>query len=337
MTTFRSMTGAGIAALCLATSPQAMADALVIYTPQSPDRIGEIEKLVEEKTGIDVEFVNMGGGAVYDRVLAERNNPQADVIFGLIDFLTAGLKREGLLEPYTLASLEGLPELYKDPDGHFYGYRQTPITVSYNADLLPAEAAPASWEELANPEWQGKFMIGALTWQTTRAILSGLFTRQIDASGEMTEEGWDWFEKFYANAVIFEDGMNRAEMMGSGKNTVSLNHFLGVQRDAANGGYTYQYVNTTGGTPIVVERNAILKGTDKMEDALAFLEFIQSVEFQVWNAETFGVIPVHPDAIAAAPAEVRANATLLDPQPIDWDLMAEKLDIWLERIQLDLL
>ena len=328
----------GLAALCLTgLATHAIAKPLIVYTPQAVDRLPEIEAFVEDRTDIDVEFVNMGGGAVYDRVLAERNNPQADVIFGLIDFLTAGLKLEGVLQPYELENLEGLPAIYRDPDGYFYGYRQTPITLSYNADLLSAEDAPKAWEDLADPEWNGKFMIGALTWQTTRAILAGLFTRQIDSDGQMTDEGWDWFNKFYGNAVIYEDGMNRAELMASGENVVSLNHYQGVQSDAANGGYDYAYVNTVGGTPIVVERNAILAGTDNLEDALAFLEVVQSVEFQVWNAETFGVIPVHPDAIAQSPAEIRAAAEMFTTQAIDWDLMAENLDGWLERIQLDML
>jgi len=335
MNVYRSLPLAGALALGFVASPAA-AD-LVVYTPQSADRTEVIEQLAEERLGFDIEIVNMGGGAVYDRVLAERNNPQADVVFGLIDFLTAGLKREGLLAPYTLDALEGLPDLYKDPDDTFYGYRQTPITLSYNCDRLSAEDAPTSWEDLADPKWDGKFMIGALTWQTTRAILAGLFTRQIDENGEMTEEGWDWFERFYDNAVIFEDGMNRPEMMASGETVLSLNHFLGVQGDADKGGYCYRYIDTEGGTPVVVERNAILKGTDNMDEALAFLEFVQSVEFQIGNAERFGVIPVHPDAIAGSPEEVRANATLLTQQPIDWDLMAAKLDSWLERIQLDLL
>lgn len=332
-----SIKTACLTAACLTTASMVHADPLVVYTPQSPDRLEAIEVYVEELVDFDVQFINMGGGEVYDRVLAERNNPQADVIFGLIDFLTAGLKLEGLLEPYSLDALEGLPDIYRDPDGYFYGYRQTPITVSYNADLLAAADAPTSWEQLADPEWEGRFMIGAMTWQTTRAILAGLFTRQIDAQGEMTEAGWDWFERFYANAVIYEDGMNRAELLASGENVVSLNHFQGVQGDAANGGFAYEYVNTAGGTPIVVERNAIIAGTENVEEALAFLEIVHSVDFQVWNAETFGVIPVHPEAIARSPEDIRASASLLDPQPIDWDLMARNLDAWLERIQLDLL
>ena len=31
-----------------------------------------IEELAEARLGFNIEFVNMGGGAVYDRVLAER-------------------------------------------------------------------------------------------------------------------------------------------------------------------------------------------------------------------------------------------------------------------------
>ena len=335
MLNYPLLRAAGFCAVACA-SP-ALAQQLVIYTPQSADRTAELERIFEERHDIDLQFVNMGGGEVYDRALAERNNPQADVIFGLIDFLTAGLKAEGLLVPYTLDALEGLPDIYRDPDGYFYGYRQTPITLSYNTNCLTPEQAPTSWEDLADPQWAGKFHIGALTWQTTRAILSGLFTRQIDENGQMTEAGWDWFEAFYANALIWEDGTDRPASIASCETPLSLNHFLGVQRDAETGGFPYAYIDTVGGTPVVVERNAIVAGTDNMEAALTFLEFVQSVEWQVMNAEMFGVIPVHPDAIAQAPAEVRENATLLSPQPIDWDLMAANLDAWLERIQLDLL
>ena len=315
----------------------ASAQDLVVYTPQAPDRMAVLEERAEEALGFEIEFLTMGGGEVYDRLLAERNNPQADVVYGLIDFLMAGLKAEGMLMPYEPEFADGLPARFIDPDGYFYGYRQTPITLSYNTDLIAADDAPTSWLELAEPGYEGSFMIGSLRWQTTRAILAGLFSRFMDENGEISDEGWDWFERFYANAIVFEEGMNRPQMIASGETPFSLNHFLGVQRDAADGGYNYAYIDTDGGTPVVVERNGIVAGTDDFDRALAFLEFASSVDWQVENAELFGVIPVHPDAIARAPEEVRYNATLLTAQPIDWDLIAANLDGWLERIQLELL
>ncbi len=324
-------------AIAALTGATAQAQDLVVYTPQSADRMAVLEERAEAALGFDIEFLTIGGGAVYDRLLAERNNPQADVVYGLIDFLMAGLKAEGLLMPYEPDFAEGLPARFIDPDGYFYGYRQTPITLSFNADLIAPGDAPTSWLDLADPAYEGQFMIGSLRWQTTRAILAGLFTRFIDDNGEVSDEGWVWFQGFYDNAIVFEEGMNRAQMIASGETPFSLNHFLGVQRDAEEGGYAYQYIDTEGGTPVVVERNGIVAGTENFDRALAFLEFASSVDWQVTNAELFGVIPVHPDAIARAPEEVRRNATLLSPQTIDWDLIAANLDGWLERIQLELL
>ena len=312
-------------------------DALVVYTPQSQDRMQVLQDMAEHALGFPIKFVYLGGGAVYDRVLAERNNPQADVVYGMINPLMAGLKKEGLLLKYNPKSAEGLPDIYKDPDGYFYAYRQTPITLSYNADILKPDQVIHDWLDLGKPELKGKFTMGPLTWQTSRAILAGLFTRFLDKNGDVTKEGWDWFKRFYDNAVLINSGDPRPQMIASGKTPYSLNHFQGVQDDAKAGGYHYAYINTVGGTPVVTESNGIIKGTKKFDKALAFIEFASSPEFQIGNAERFGVLPIHPDAIKYVSKKIRDEATLLTPQKINWDLMAEKLDKWIARIQLDYL
>ena len=320
------------------TAHSALAEALVVYSPQPAENMAYLEEQAEKALGFDIEFVTGGGGEIYDRLLAEKNNPQADVVYGLINLLMAGLKREGVTQAYENGSAEGLPGAFIDPDGHFYGYRQTPIALAYNAELIKAEDAPTDWLQLAEPEYKGKFVAGLLRWQTTRAIVAGLFTRLMEEDGTMTDDDWAWVEKFYNNAVFFQDGMDRSALIASGETPVQIQHYTGVLKDAKNGGYNVTLVDTVGGTPVVAESNGVVAGTDMKDKAVKFIEFASSVEWQTHISEKFGVIPAHPDAIAAAPESIRNNPAIkLSAQDINWDLISKNLDAWLEKIQLDYL
>ncbi|MEM9590095.1 MAG: extracellular solute-binding protein [Pseudomonadota bacterium] len=316
----------------------ASADTLVVYSPQPAENMAVLEGAAEAALGFDIEFVNAGGGAIHDRILAERNNPQADVVYGLIDLLLASLKQADVLVPYTPNTLDGLPERFIDPDGYFYGYRQTPLAMAINTDAMSMEDAPTSWEDLADPRFEGQFIIGGLTWQTTRGLLSGMFTRLLDADGNMTDEGWEWMADFYDNARVYFEGMEQVQLISSGETPITLNHFTGVQAQAAEGDYNFEYVDTPGGVVVVGEGNAIVSGTDQFDNALRFIEFASSVDWQIEAAEQFGILPAHPDAIAASPDEIRNNPALqLEAQDIDWDNMARQMPAWLEIIELDLL
>ena len=53
-----------------------------------------------------------------------------------------------------------------------------------------------------------------------------------------------------------------------------------------------------------------------------------------WSAK-FGSTPAQPEALKAASAEVNALMTTVKPQPIDWGFVAENIDKWMEKIQLE--
>ena len=81
------------------TTGSALAESLTVYSPQGGERgawIAEQAKAV----GHDIELLNAAGGELFDRLIAEKNNPQADVVLGMIDSSMALLKREGLFQAY---------------------------------------------------------------------------------------------------------------------------------------------------------------------------------------------------------------------------------------------
>jgi len=74
---------------------------LVLYTASNE----QLEKIVidafrEAHPDIKVESVNMSTGPITQRLIAEKENPKADVVWMINDIALKKLKDEGVLEPY---------------------------------------------------------------------------------------------------------------------------------------------------------------------------------------------------------------------------------------------
>src|SRR2546426_4999510 len=70
----------------------------------------------EKATGIKVNFVRFSSGEALARVIAEKNNPQVDVLFGgPVETFAAGIN-EGVFEPYRPPSFAWLPSRLRHPD-----------------------------------------------------------------------------------------------------------------------------------------------------------------------------------------------------------------------------
>ena len=69
---------------------------LIVYTNANSDGRGEwlIEKA--KGAGFDIEIVGAGGADLTNRLIAEKNNPIADVVYGLNNMLYENLKRKTL-------------------------------------------------------------------------------------------------------------------------------------------------------------------------------------------------------------------------------------------------
>src|SRR5262245_43287313 len=68
----------------------------------------------EKASGIAVKFVRFSSGEALARVVAEKNNPQIDVLFGgPVETFTAA-QSKGVFEPYKSPSWGDLPARFKD-------------------------------------------------------------------------------------------------------------------------------------------------------------------------------------------------------------------------------
>lgn len=315
-------------------------ETIVVYSPQGDELRGTwIKDKAKAELGLDIQFLCAGGGELSDRLVAEKNNPQADVVMGLAQTAMYKLKTEDILDVYEPAWVKGLPEVYRDKDGYFNSFWQTPIVIAYNPEFLSSDKAPKGWEDLNKPEYNGLYGIGATSAQTTRTYLVGMLWQYYDAeTGDISQEGWDFLSQVYENAgTLPSSDADIWKAFKDGELPILLWWYGGVVSNCEKNQIPVEYVKPESGTPVVAEAIGLVKGGKSQDGGKKFIDWFGSAEVMAAYAKEFGQAPASPEAIALCPEEVKENATMFTAQNIDWEVAAQNLDKWLEKIELEIM
>lgn len=315
-------------------------ETIVVYSPQGDELRGTwIKDKAKAELSLDIQFLCAGGGELSDRLVAEKNNPQADVVMGLAQTAMYKLKTEDILDVYEPAWVKGLPEVYRDKDGYFNSFWQTPIVIAYNPEFLSSDKAPKGWEDLNKPEYNGLYGIGATSAQTTRTYLVGMLWQYYDAeTGDISQEGWDFLSQVYENAgTLPSSDADIWKAFKDGELPILPWWYGGVVSNCEKNQIPVEYVKPESGTPVVAEAIGLVKGGKSQDGGKKFIDWFGSAEVMAAYAKEFGQAPASPEAIALCPEEVKENATMFTAQNIDWEVAAQNLDKWLEKIELEIM
>ena len=97
------------------TSSAFSAEALNAYSIWPENWARPMFQEFEKATGIKVNFIRFSSGEALARIIAEKNNPRVDVLFGgPVETHIAGIK-EGVFEPYKPPTFGDLAPRFKDP------------------------------------------------------------------------------------------------------------------------------------------------------------------------------------------------------------------------------
>ena len=118
-------------------------------------RIGD---LFEKKYGIPVKHWRGDATEIVNRVITEARagRPAFDVNLGNEAVMQA-LDEKNILGVFDPPAAKGYPQQFRDPDMRMTAWRVLPYGINYNHQLVKAEEAPKSYEELLQPKWKGKF------------------------------------------------------------------------------------------------------------------------------------------------------------------------------------
>ena len=192
----RNITAALFASTVMLGASAAFADTeLTVYTAiEAEDLQRYAETFNKEHPDIKVNWVRDSTGVVTAKLLAEKNNPQADVIWGLAATSLLVLKTEGMLEPYAPKGLDQLKAEFKDSDNppSWVGMDAWVASVCYNTVESEKLGLPTLGEKSVpslNRTIQHGIYKGMIAPAALYAVMGGVMLRNRKKNRD--EEGGD--------------------------------------------------------------------------------------------------------------------------------------------------
>jgi iron(III) transport system substrate-binding protein len=141
---------------------------VVVYVSQDQVFSEPILKEFQKETGIKVRALydteESKGTGVMNKLIAEKNNPQADVYWANEPIRAEVLKQRGLLSRYVSPNAQTIPQNFKDPDGYWYGFSARARVFLIDAEM---KNPPSSIFDYANPKYKAKAVIANPLFGTT--------------------------------------------------------------------------------------------------------------------------------------------------------------------------
>lgn len=300
----------------------------------------------QDETGITVEVLRLGdAGTMLNQLILSKSNPLGDVVFGVDNTFLSRALNEELFVAYESPALQSVDEAFiVDPD-----HNVTPVDygdVCLNYDIAYFEenglALPESLADLTKPEYSGLLVVeNPATSSPGLAFLMAT----VAAFGEEGDYTYlDYWTDLVANDVAITEGWTDAyygeftRYGGSRPLVVSYASsppaevlFADPPTDVAPTGS----IVADGTCFRQIEFAGILQGTDNLEAAQQFIDFLLSVDFQEDMPTQMFVFPVNGNAelpeVFTDYAQIPENPVVLDPADIDAG-REEWIEAWTETV-----
>lgn len=307
---------------------------LIVYTNSGSD--GRDAWLVEKaaEAGFKIQVLNMGASDLTNRLIAEKNNAIADVVFGQNNIEYEKLKKADTLRTWKPDWVDGVDQTLIDADGYYYPVTTTPLVLICNNEM---QNPPADWTDLVKDEYKGLYQIHGLDGGTGKTVFASIISRYTDPEGELgiSEEGWAVARDYLGNAHKIAEGEDSIGSIISGELPMDMHWASGVLTEQKTRGYKFGVMTPDVGVPYVVESVAIVKTTKYPELAEEFLNWLGSSEIQLAWSDAFGTIPAQKDALENVTDDIKELMSVLKPQQLDWSFIAENIDAWVEKAELE--
>lgn len=163
---------------------------VVVYVSEDQVFSEPILKQFEKDTGIRVRAVfdteEAKSTGVMNRLIAEKDHPQADVYWANEPIRAQILKEKGVVQPYVSKNSLGIPSNFKDPEGYWTGFSARLRVLIVNERV---KDPPTSIFDLTDNRWKARAVIANPLFGTTTAHVAALFTILGDNKAKAFMEG----------------------------------------------------------------------------------------------------------------------------------------------------
>ena len=262
---------------------------LVVYSPHDADPLNAgVAMFQAAYPNINVEVIAAGTGELTQRIAAEAENPQGDVLWGGGADTLAGFP--DLFQPFVSEHDDVIGDAYKDADDLWIGESPLPMVFIYNKTLIDEADVPKTWEDLCNENLKGKIAYAnpAKSGSAYTQLCTMLFSQPT------LDEGWALVDKFIDNLDgKLQDGSSAChKYVASGEYTigVTLEKSAVLYADNPDIGFVYPEKNSA-----VPDGISLVKNCPNQENAELFINFVLGLECQKDQNENWKRRPVRSD------------------------------------------
>src|SRR5215203_1639962 len=293
----------------------------------STDRVFSepILRAYEQQSGVRVNAVydteETKSTGLGNKLLAEKNRPQADVFWSNEPVRTLVLKRNGVLAPYKSPGAADIPSAFKDPEGYWTGFSARSRVIVYNTNLVKPEEAPKSVFDLADPKWKGQVAIADPRFGSTSFHVAALYAEVGD------ERADEFFRGLKANGVkivpgnsVVRDMVARGEAKVGLTDTDDVNVALEDKQPVA-----MVFPDGDGmGVPLMPNMVSLVAGAPHMEDGKKLIDYLLSPEVERTLAQSEAVqIPLR--AGVEGPKNIPPLSSF-KPMTLDYGRAADRVE-----------
>jgi iron(III) transport system substrate-binding protein len=279
---------AGIALVSI--SAHAAKTELTVYTAiEAEDLKKYAARFNEDNPDIKINWVRDSTGIITAKLLAEKDNPQADVVWGLAATSLMLLKNDGILDVYKPNGYDKISpkfkDLYKEPV--WVGMDAWMAAICFNT--VEAEKLglpkPASWQDLTNPVYKDHIIMPNPNSSGTGFLDVSSWLQMF---GE--DKGWDYMDALHSNVSRYtHSGSKPCKLAASGEIPIGISFAFRAAKSKKQGA-PLDIVFPTEGLGWDMEATSIIKGTKKLEAARKLVDWTISKKANEMYSEGYAVV-----------------------------------------------
>jgi len=269
----------------------------------------------EKATGIRVNFIRFSSGEALARVIAEKNTPRVDVLFGgPVETHAAGIK-EGIFESYKPPAFAVLPPRFKHPDGQWVAIADDPLVFMSNNKFLREKGLkpPASWDDLLDPAYKNQLQMADA--RTSGTAVTRIFSI-LEVNNRDEEKAFAYMKKLRPNVQVYtKSGGGGTIPVGLGQAGAGI-FFIVDALKTKQEGYDVSVSFPKEGIGTAAEAIALVKGAKNPALGKKLIDWASSPAMQsLFAPYKINFVPAHPDVkVEPSLAEVLKGAKIF---PID--------------------
>ena len=308
-----------IIAALIAPVPLAQARAADVICYNCPPQWADFAtmlKSIKADLGYDIPFDNKNSGQALSQVIAEKNNPVADVVYYGVNF---GMKAKaaGVIDPYKPKGWDDVPAGLKDPDGAWTTIHSGTLGLFINKDALAGKPVPACWKDLLKPDYKG--MVGYLDPSSAAVGFVGAVAvnNALGGSDADMSPAVKYFADLHKNQPIVPKQTSYARVV-SGEIPILFDYDFNAYRAKYSENGNFVFVIPCEGTVVFPYVTSLVKNAPDKEKAQKVLDYFLSDKGQAMWANAY-LRPARPIELpAAVKSKFLPDSEYTRAKSVDW-------------------